>query len=72
MNGREDVMGARGHACALKANAAICILCSAVLLFRPHPTGPGCDHHELFELQLWVPQYSMAVNVGDTVVWVNE
>jgi len=52
--------------------AAISVLCSAVFLFRPPTQTQATTVTNYLNYNYGWPQYSIAVNVGDTVVWVNQ
>lgn len=66
MNGGKDFR-------VCQAKAAICILCSAVFLFCPFCPPERAEATTVTNyLNYPWSQYSIAVNVGDTVVWVNQ
>ncbi len=63
--------------CSLRTKAGTCVLCWAVFLLRLPDVAGATTVTNYLGMRGWLdgrfsPQYSLAVNVGDTVVWVNQ
>jgi plastocyanin len=55
----------------LQAKTAVAMICGAICLLAPPERAKAATITNYVTAQYW-PQYSIAVNVGDTVVWVNQ
>jgi plastocyanin len=73
LNGGKDFMCVQGQTFAFNAKTAICVLCSAVSLLSPTERAEATTVTNYLNYPSYYRwQYSLGVNVGDTVVWVNQ